>query len=95
MKNLFNRNILFQNSIFHPYLSLQQMELLKSPQVRSFLVGASNYLYRRQKGLSDVLVDVSTNNYFHVPLGFFVLEEKYIKVSKLFSGSNISETFTR
>ena len=71
------------------------MDLLKSPQVRSFLVGASNYLYRRQKGLSDVLVDVSTNNYFHVLLGFFVLEEKYIKVSKLFSGSNISETFTR
>lgn len=71
------------------------MDLLKSPQVGSFLVGASNYLYRRQKGLSDVLVDVSTNNYFHVPLGFFVLEEKYIKVSKLFSGSNISETFTR
>lgn len=49
--------IFTKNSIFHPYLSLQQMELLKSPQVRSFLVGASNYLYRRQKGLSDVLVD--------------------------------------
>ena len=53
----------FQNSIFHPYLSLQQMELLKSTQVRSFLVGASNYLYRRQKGLSEVLVDVSTKSY--------------------------------
>ncbi|CAH3175904.1 unnamed protein product [Porites evermanni] len=48
------------NSIFHPYLSLQQMELLKSPQVRSFLVGASNYLYRRQKGLSEVLVDLES-----------------------------------
>ena len=35
------------------------MELLKSPHVRSFVVGASNYLYKRQKGLSDVLVDVS------------------------------------
>lgn len=39
------------------------MEILKSPQVRSFLVGASNYLYRRQKGLSEVLVDVSTKSY--------------------------------
>ena len=48
-----------QNSIFHPYLSLQQMELLKSPNVRSFVAGASNYLFKRQKGLSDVLVDVS------------------------------------
>ena len=27
--------------------------------MRSFVVGASNYLYKRQKGLSDVLVDVS------------------------------------
>lgn len=35
------------------------MELLKSPHVRSFVVGASNYLYKRQKGLSEVLVDVS------------------------------------
>lgn len=45
--------------MFHPYLSLQQMELLKSPSVRSFVVGATNYLFKRQKGLSDVLVDVS------------------------------------
>ncbi|XP_073235603.1 late secretory pathway protein AVL9 homolog isoform X2 [Porites lutea] len=52
--------IFTKNSIFHPYLSLQQMELLKSPQVRSFLVGASNYLYRRQKGLSEVLVDLES-----------------------------------
>ena len=35
------------------------MELLKSHHVRSFVVGASNYLYKRQKELSDVLVDVS------------------------------------
>lgn len=48
-----------QSSLFHPYLSLQQMELLKSAHVRSFVVGASNYLYKRQKGLSEVLVDVS------------------------------------
>ena len=35
------------------------MELLKSPRVRSFVIGASNYLYKRQKGLSEVFVDVS------------------------------------
>ncbi|KAJ7369780.1 late secretory pathway protein avl9 [Desmophyllum pertusum] len=49
-----------KNSIFHPYLSLQQMELLKSPHVRSFVVGASNFLYKRQKGLSEVLVDLES-----------------------------------
>lgn len=61
LTNNFNKGILFsfQSSIFHPYLSLQQMELLKSPRVRSFVIGASNYLYKRQKGLSEVLVDVS------------------------------------
>jgi len=53
--------IFTKNSIFHPYLSLQQMELLKSPHVRSFVVGASNYLYKRQKGLSDVLVDLQSS----------------------------------
>jgi len=50
--------IFTKNSMFHPYLSLQQMELLKSPSVRSFVVGATNYLFKRQKGLSDVLVDL-------------------------------------
>ncbi|XP_068741613.1 late secretory pathway protein AVL9 homolog [Montipora capricornis] len=50
--------IFTKNSIFHPYLCLQQMDLLKSPSVRSFVVGASNYLFKRQKGLSDVLVDL-------------------------------------
>ncbi|KAL9966000.1 hypothetical protein ACROYT_G024005 [Oculina patagonica] len=51
-----------KNSIFHPYLSLQQMDLLKSPNVRSFVVGASNYLYKRQKGLSDVLIDLESGS---------------------------------
>lgn len=53
--------IFTKNSLFHPYLSLQQMELLKSSHVRSFVVGASNYLYKRQKGLSDVLVDLESS----------------------------------
>ena len=44
------------------------MELLKSSHVRSFVVGASNYLYKRQKGLSDVLVDVSTKELSHISI---------------------------
>ncbi|XP_020609243.1 late secretory pathway protein AVL9 homolog isoform X1 [Orbicella faveolata] len=51
-----------ESSLFHPYLSLQQMELLKSAHVRSFVVGASNYLYKRQKGLSEVLVDLESGS---------------------------------
>lgn len=44
------------------------MELLKSSHVRSFVVGASNCLYKRQKGLSDVLVDVSTKELSHISI---------------------------
>ena len=44
------------------------MELLKSSHIRSFVVGASNYLYKRQKGLSDVLVDVSTKELSHISI---------------------------
>ena len=44
------------------------MEMLKSSHVRSFVVGASNYLYKRQKGLSDVLVDVSTKELSHISI---------------------------
>ena len=32
------------------------------------MVGASNYLYKRQKGLSDVLVDVSTKELSHISI---------------------------
>lgn len=38
------------------------MALLKDGRVRSYVVGTSNVLYREQKHLSDVLVDVSCRN---------------------------------
>lgn len=41
---------IFQKAyIFHPYLSLQQMDLLKSVDVKGFVVGTSNVLFKNQK----------------------------------------------
>ena len=66
------------------------MELLKSPQVRSFLVGASNYLYRRQKGLSEVLVDVST--IIHVSSAALHLQRKTSKYLDFFQLSEVVDS---
>nr|XP_032807148.1 late secretory pathway protein AVL9 homolog [Petromyzon marinus] len=41
-----------------PYLSLQQHSLLSDVSLRGFVVGATNYLFRRQKHLTDVTVDI-------------------------------------
>ncbi|XP_032802222.1 late secretory pathway protein AVL9 homolog [Petromyzon marinus] len=41
-----------------PYMALQQHHLLSDVSVRGFLAGATNVLFRQQKHLSDVIVDV-------------------------------------
>uniref|UniRef100_UPI00358EEB13 late secretory pathway protein AVL9 homolog isoform X1 n=1 Tax=Myxine glutinosa TaxID=7769 RepID=UPI00358EEB13 len=43
-----------------PYLSLQQHILLGETSLRGFIVGATNFLFRRQKHLTDVAVDVES-----------------------------------
>uniref|UniRef100_A0A8C4QE30 UDENN domain-containing protein n=1 Tax=Eptatretus burgeri TaxID=7764 RepID=A0A8C4QE30_EPTBU len=43
-----------------PYLSLQQHILLGETSLRGFVVGATNFLFRRQKHLTDVAVDVES-----------------------------------
>ncbi|XP_032233890.1 late secretory pathway protein AVL9 homolog isoform X2 [Nematostella vectensis] len=52
--------IFTENSLFHPYLSLQQIDLLKNPKVDSFVVGVSNALYCQQRNTAHVLVELQT-----------------------------------
>ncbi|XP_031562375.1 late secretory pathway protein AVL9 homolog isoform X2 [Actinia tenebrosa] len=52
--------IFTKNSVFHPYLSLQQMDVLKDPKVDSFVVVVSNALYRQQRPICDVMVDLES-----------------------------------
>ena len=42
----------------HPYLSLQYYDLLRDPNVRGFVVGASNMLFKQKRNLLDVIVEV-------------------------------------
>uniref|UniRef100_A0A3Q3DVA6 AVL9 homolog (S. cerevisiase) n=1 Tax=Hippocampus comes TaxID=109280 RepID=A0A3Q3DVA6_HIPCM len=42
-----------------PYMALQQHHLLSDVSVRGFVAGATNVLFRQQRHLSDLLIDVS------------------------------------
>ena len=50
---------MFQGVICHPYLSLQYYDLLQDPNVRGFVAGASNILYKQKRNALDVIVEVS------------------------------------
>ncbi len=44
--------------ICHPYLSLQYYDILQDPNVRGFVVGASNILYKQKRNAVDVITEV-------------------------------------
>ncbi|PNF17496.1 Late secretory pathway protein AVL9-like protein, partial [Cryptotermes secundus] len=47
-----------QGYLCHPYLSLPYLDLLSDINVRGYLVGATNVLFKQKKQLADVLVEV-------------------------------------
>ncbi|XP_047136439.1 late secretory pathway protein AVL9 homolog isoform X1 [Hydra vulgaris] len=53
---------LFEEGVlFHPYISLHNMTLLRKPKVHSFVIGCSNVLFKQQMHCPwDVLVDLET-----------------------------------
>ncbi|KAK3588062.1 hypothetical protein CHS0354_012110 [Potamilus streckersoni] len=51
--------IFAKGSICHPYLSLQYFDLLSDINVRSFVIGATNILFKQKRHLTDVFIDVS------------------------------------
>ncbi|KAL4222299.1 late secretory pathway protein avl9 [Mactra antiquata] len=50
--------IFTKGCVCFPYLSLQYFDLLNDVNIRSFLIGATNMLFRHKRHLTDVLVDV-------------------------------------
>ncbi|XP_070566717.1 late secretory pathway protein AVL9 homolog [Ptychodera flava] len=50
-----------KGSVCHPYISLQQHDLLQDINVRSFLIGATNCLYKQKKHLLDIIIDLEDN----------------------------------
>ncbi|XP_071156881.1 late secretory pathway protein AVL9 homolog isoform X3 [Mytilus edulis] len=45
--------------ICHPYLSLQYYDLLNDVNIRGFVIGATNILFRQKRHLTDAVVEVS------------------------------------
>lgn len=45
--------------VCHPYLSLQYLDLMTDVNVRSFVIGATNFLFRQKRHLSDIVIEVS------------------------------------
>ncbi|RWS14232.1 late secretory pathway protein AVL9-like protein [Dinothrombium tinctorium] len=51
---------IFRKGAFcHPYLSLTYLDILSDDRVRSFVIGATNYLFKQKKNLFDVIIDES------------------------------------
>ncbi|GFO48412.1 late secretory pathway protein avl9 homolog [Plakobranchus ocellatus] len=50
--------IFTKGCVCHPYLSLQYHDILTDVNVRSFLVGATNILFKQRRQLIDVVVEV-------------------------------------
>lgn len=50
--------IFTKGCVCHPYLSLQFHSILNDVNVRSFVLGATNILFRQQKQATDVIVEV-------------------------------------
>lgn len=52
---------IFQNgNLLCPYLSLPYMDLLQDPSVHSYVIGASNILFKQKRQLADVFVETET-----------------------------------
>ncbi|WAQ94104.1 AVL9-like protein, partial [Mya arenaria] len=47
--------------VCYPYLSLQYFDLLSDVNIRGFLIGATNMLFRQKRHLTDVIIDVTDN----------------------------------
>lgn len=51
--------IFSKGCLCHPYLSLQFYDLLEDINVRGFVVGATNILFKQRKHLTDVVVEIN------------------------------------
>ena len=52
-------HLCLQGSVCHPYLSLSYYDILEDVNIRSFVIGASNVLFKQKKQNIDVLVEVN------------------------------------
>ena len=53
-----------KGSVCHPYLSLSYYDILEDVNIRSFVIGASNVLFKQKRHNIDVLVEVRAYIWF-------------------------------
>lgn len=54
--------IFTNNSFCLPYLSISYLDLLADSRVKSFVIGATNFLFKQRKEMYDVIVDMEENS---------------------------------
>ena len=54
----FPLSIFRKGSYCHPYLSLAYLDILSDSRVKSFVIGATNYLFKQKRNLFDVVVEL-------------------------------------
>lgn len=54
--------IFSRGSFCLPYLSISYLDLISDTRVRSFVIGATNFLFKQRQGMYDVIVDMEENN---------------------------------
>lgn len=54
--------IFTRGSFCLPYLSISYLDLLSDKRVRSFVIGATNFLFKQRREMYDVIVDMEENS---------------------------------
>lgn len=54
--------IFTRGSFCLPYLSITYLDLLSDSRVKSFVIGATNFLFKQKRDMYDVIVDMEENN---------------------------------
>jgi len=67
------QSLKIQGYLCHPYLSLSYMEILNDPNIRGYVIGATNVLFKQKKSLFDVVIEVLFNDFTHLKLKLTVL----------------------
>jgi len=49
--------VFVKNNNLHPYLSIHSLDLLNNSHINSYIIGASNGLFRQQNGIDFILTD--------------------------------------
>lgn len=57
----FPLQIFTRGSFCLPYLSISYLDLLSDSRVRSFVIGATNFLFKQRREMYDVIVDMEEN----------------------------------